>query len=345
MKKRKILLTAAASLFSVLLICCSDITSSAALSALNHSVRKVIPALFPYMVLSSFFVHLRLADSVSRVLPMCYFGFPDSAAPVLLTGLLFGFPAGASGCAHLFRSGELSREESARLCALSGHVSPAFLMGSIGALWDSKAYGLFLFLCSTAYTVITGFILGRKHTVPSSSVITPAKEENTVTVFCQSVTSAASACLGIIGFIVFFRSAGAVIAETLPALRAFVSVVFEFSYGCVYSAGLGGIRGAALTGFAVGFSGLSVLLQTASFISPEGISLLPFAVSKLCEGIFLASASAVFYFFCPLESAADAFSSLPVGVSGISIAVPVVLCAVHIAGKFLFSNNKCPRLR
>ncbi|MDD6094289.1 MAG: hypothetical protein PUC29_00880, partial [Clostridia bacterium] len=47
---------------------------------------------------------------------------------------------------------------------------------------------------------------------------------------------------------------------------------------------MGGVFGSALCAFAVGFSGLSVIFQVASFAVPLGLSLKKTVISKLIQG-------------------------------------------------------------
>ena len=54
---------------------------------------------------------------------------------------------------------------------------------------------------------------------------------------------------------------------------------------------IGGKAGIALSSFAIGFSGISVLLQGASFASSAGFSLRKTAAAKLLQGTICAIAA------------------------------------------------------
>ena len=80
-------------------------------------------------------------------------------------------------------------------------------------------------------------------------------------------------------------------------LEAILSSVFEFSSGVSAGARLGGNIGAALTGFSVGFSGISALMQVASFAFESGVSMKKCAVFKLLQGFICSGICVLSYFF------------------------------------------------
>ena len=116
--------------------------------------------------------------------------------------------------------------------------------------------------------------------------------------------------------------------------------MLEFSAGTSAGAAVGGLPGAVITGFAVGFSGLSVLAQIAAYLTPQEIAVLPVFAVKLAEGFFTAAAAAVFYHLVPIEPAADTFLSvLPPSPPALFI-IPAVLIVLAAAGHFFFPKNK-----
>lgn len=282
-------------LVMIFLLCMGDTVSQAVLSSMELCVSRVIPSLFPYMVLSSLMISMDLTEPLYRHLPTEKWpGLPRCSASVLLTGFLCGFPVGASGSAALVRDGKLSRADAAKLCAVSSAASPAFVIGTVGSWW-TREYGLVLWLTQIACCL--GFAaLMRKPCPCAKQNAVPAVTEKSLTVcFASAVSSAASSCLSVTASVTFFGSMAQVLSELIPPLAPLFSVVLEFSCGAAAGAGTGGLRGIVITGAAVGFSGVSVMMQNAAFLTPEKISMKPLILSKLSAMIVSAAVSALYF--------------------------------------------------
>lgn len=342
MKMKKYLLSALVLSAAVLFLRYDREAADAALTALSSCIRQVIPSLFPYMVLSSLILSLDLAAPLCRLIPMRVFGLPACAAPVFITGLLCGFPVGAAGCASLCESGKITKQDAARLCAISSHTGPAFLIGVVGALWGSKRFGILLYTAGIIFAIVSGLVMRAYHPHAAVSELNQPvfPQPKVIPAFCRAVTDAASSCLAVTGFIVFFRVAAVVLSTVLPPLADLSAAVFEFSSGAIRGAQMGGISGACMTGFAVGFSGLSVMAQILKFLSPLDIPFAPVFTAKLIEGGLTAGISALWYLLSPMQPAADVLSSAAM-LSAPAMLLPLcILTVLHAAGQFLMPGNK-----
>ena len=301
--------TLAAGLLTVLLLLYEPYTSEAVRGTLALFVNRVLPPLFPYMVLSKVMVSFDLLAPLSRFLAVGrLFRLPERASAVVLTGLLCGFPVGAAGTCTLYESGGISKEGAGRLAALSSNAGPAFLLGTVAALWNSKAYGGFLFAVQTVSALVIAFIAARSAPAePEPAKVGSAAPERTFPEeLCRAVSESASACLAVCAYIVFFRVMAVVMSRLIPAFAPVFGVLFEFSSGCADGAAAGGIRGMFMTGFAVGSGGLSVMMQNYNFIGRHGIPVKALWAAKGLQGFVCGTASALFYLVHPLESAGTA---------------------------------------
>ncbi|MBQ2726410.1 MAG: hypothetical protein IJF78_11960 [Clostridia bacterium] len=310
----------------ILLLVMGDTVNTAVLSSLELCVTRVIPPLFPSMVLSSVIISMNLAEPLYRYLPTeKWFGLPRCAAPVLITGLLCGFPVGASGCAQLVRENRISRKDAAVLCAVSSAAGPAFVIGSVGQWW-TKEYGLVLWLTQVVFCLFSAaFVLRGSGEYGSAESDFPPSVPCLPVCFCRSVASAASSCLTVTAYITFFGTAAEVLSQLIPPLTPLFSVIPEFSRGAAFGARTGGMSGIIMTGAAVGFSGISVLMQTASFLVPENISLRPVLGIKIAGMAVSSAVSAVYYTFRK-----PAPSGLP--VSGSVFSLPAAFAVIFLLG-------------
>lgn len=94
--------------------------------------RSCVPALFPFMLLSSYLIRQNLTDKLTK-------GFSRILTPLLavtqngiyciLTGFLCGFPIGAKTIADLYRDKKLSKNEAQYLLSFCNNLGPAFFLG------------------------------------------------------------------------------------------------------------------------------------------------------------------------------------------------------------------------
>jgi len=309
---RKILFAAATltvCFLAVLLLVYEPYASEAVRDTLALFVHRVLPPLFPYMVIARLTVSFDLLAPFGRRMRLNrLFRLPDCAASVILTGLLCGFPVGAAGACTLHEQGRISSGAAGRLTALSANAGPAFVMGTVAALWNSGRYGVFLWLVQTMSAVLIAGIAARTCRVEEPSEKTgelPAAGTFSGEM-CRAVSESASACLCVCAYIVFFRVTAVLLSRLIPAMAPVFSVLFEFSTGCADGASIGGYAGIFMTGFAVGSAGLSVMMQNYNFIGRRGIPAKMLWITKALQGIVCGTASMLFYRIHPLVPAGSA---------------------------------------
>ncbi len=275
--------------FGILLFAFAETATQAASAALRICETAVVPALFPFMVLSDLIVRRNLLAPLWPLLPMDkWFALPASSACAFLLGGLCGFPIGARTVCGLYRSGALTKEEAERTLAFSNNTGPAFAVTVAGAgLWGSRGFGWYLYAAQLLSAVLVGVMLRRGY--GGGKRISPPKEitEPPIRSLLQAVTGAAGAVIPLVGYIVFFSVLSAMASALIPSakLAAAVCGLLEFTAGVGKAAALGGNAGRFLTGFAIGFSGLSVFVQSYNFTSDVGLSLRKTFIAKGLQGV------------------------------------------------------------
>lgn len=111
----------------------ADLVTKGAAAGLLLWYSAVVPALFPFMVLSSV---LSASGGIRALMhPFTVFfrflGLSADGWYVLLTGLLCGCPMGAKTCADFLSEGRIKPGEAKFLFALCNHPSPMFLAGFV----------------------------------------------------------------------------------------------------------------------------------------------------------------------------------------------------------------------
>ncbi len=302
-------------------------SADAARDALSLCARIVIPSLFPYMVVSSMTVSLGAEEIMGRPLRplLCrILRLPDAAAGAFLLGTLCGFPIGVRAASALYARGKLTKEEAERLAAIANNVSPAFLVGVVGAVyWHSAAFGALLYAVQLLAALLIGAVYARSAPRPWDAAAekerrTAPKAADWAAAFTASVGEAASSVVTVCGFVVFFSclfSAFSSIARSvgLDGAVLWAAPFFEMTAGVGRAAAHGGSLGLFLTGFAVGWGGLSVCAQAEAFAAPHGLSLRRMLAAKLLQGCVTGAAACTLAARFPAvtaSAAADAASPL-----------------------------------
>ncbi len=121
------------------------------LRGLGLCYQTVIPALFPFLVLSRLILESPAAKWLGLLLrPYTrLIGVRGEKAPAaLLCGLLGGFACGAQSVDALYRADELERDEAARLLVCAIGSGPGFIVGGVGALMLGRAGAGWLLLAA-----------------------------------------------------------------------------------------------------------------------------------------------------------------------------------------------------
>ncbi len=242
-------------------------------TGMNIALGAVIPALFPFSVISSLGVAVLCSGKTNNSGSLALF-------PVFI-GFLCGFPLGAKTALELHSRGMLSDSSLKLLLPLSNNTGPAFIIGAAGlSMFSSKEAGILLYLCQLASALLTALVFWR-FAAPSKAAACPEKPQAQSEPFLReiprAIASSASSMLTIGGFVTFFYVFLSTLSSVLMKLgaskgiRIFLSVIFEMSCGVSDSAALSGISPAlslALAAFAISWAGISVHLQVA-LILPE----------------------------------------------------------------------------
>lgn len=223
--------------------------------------RAVLPALFPAMVVCG------MIGELAEYLPL------PPARTLWITSHLCGFPLGVRTVTRAYHRGLIDRSQALRLSACCANASPAFLIVYAGNILGSRRDGVFLFLGQLLVSLILALVSGALH----KSNAPPPENRSLLSITAGSLSAAAIGGLTLAGYITFFSMLAALCRE-LPG--------FGYLYGFLELTG--GLTALpengprlAIAGAMAGFSGLSVMLQNASYLLEEGLSLRPLLRGKL----------------------------------------------------------------
>ena len=293
----------------------ADVVVNCMRQGLALCARAVVPSLFPFMVLSEILVcsgagewmTAPIAKPLRKLL-----GVSRTGCCAVVLGLLCGFPVGAR-CAVLgYEKGTIKKEECQRVLACSSIPSSAFLISTVGAtLWQNLNFGIFLYVSAILSALFCGFLLyvsqkKRKKETEENSSLSPVKIHFDAGMLPSAVRNATVNTILICAYVVFFSTLTGTVELVLGRFAAneithtILASFLELSGGVSAAASLSDHTLATLlTGFSVGWSGLSIHCQMLSLCDRHDLSLRPYFASKLLQAL---TCSAMIFLFSILQS-------------------------------------------
>ena len=256
-------------------------------TSIRLCLSSIIPAILPFMILSDYFMSSITINENSIISILFRKAFSINGVGVIpfIIGNICGFPLGAKIVVQLYECGYISSDEYEKLLPLCSNPSLAFVISGVGLGMRGSIFdGVLLYIIIVLSTIISG-ILYRKSI--SASIFQKDITKSAFS-FSSSLTSATDSCIYVSAYIIFFSIISGLILESrLP--RSFSLILLTFlelgNATSLVSVELkNSILSLPLTAFALGFSGISVYLQSLCFIqkTATGNSYLKM---KITEGV------------------------------------------------------------
>lgn len=239
-------------------------------SGLRLCADTVLPALFPFFVLTDLLLSCPFRGIAFRPAARCLGMRNNAGILVVLLSWLGGYAVCARLVGTLRRNQSLDERDASLVLLLGCCSSPGFVIGCVGGLlMGNLRLGVLLYCLQLAANLLAAvFCLGL---LPEkSSCCHDATEEiSKQPSLSHSIGNAVSSSLQVCGCVLFFRMIGAVMTPMLPDNPLMVpaaSACLEISAGCADFAALGGSF--ALYGCCVCLSllGLSVWVQLSMLL-------------------------------------------------------------------------------
>lgn len=266
--------------------------------ALKLWFEKMIPSLFPFMVLSGLIVRLNLGKAIALpAYPLLgrLYRISKTMCTTLLTGFLFGFPLGAKTIAEQYSLGQLSKQQAQYLLSFCNNIGPVYLLSFalplLGLSGDAGNHLLRTAVILTFFGIPLLYGLALRHTV-YRSMASPAGQRNVpgalslIPALDASVTSACAAITRLGGYMVFFMVCNLLFEKT--PFAAFLAPVLEITSGLTLAKSA---LSPALFMTMLTFGGLSCFAQTYTCIRDTDLSFGNYCLHKLLQ-----SATAFFFY-------------------------------------------------
>ena len=294
MKSR--LTTTAVLLVMAALLTASRQSAAAVGQGLRLCAETVVPALFPFLVLSSLLVELGGISAIAPPLQRLagrLFGCSATGTGVFFLSLAGGYPMGPRLIAQLYTTGQLSRQEAEHLLLFCNNAGPAFILGLVGlGRFESLRIGLALWVIHMVSAGAIALLLRPRQ--PFHAPDGPPPKTPFPQALVSAIGGAGSTTVQLCAFVTFFCTVLQLSADRTGITHPLALGFVELTQGIM-------ALPATPTGFVMasvllGWGGLSVHCQSAAVLAGTGLSLRCYLSGKLLHGIF-ASIFAVFSLF------------------------------------------------
>lgn len=307
---------------------------------------SVIPALFPFMVLSVFICKSSAADFFGAALrPITkLLKIPAACGGALLAALIGGYPTAAKCINDLVLEGLLDRNTAAKMLCWCVNAGPPFLIGAVGiGVFGSIKIGVLLFAAQFISSAIISAVLGVFSKKPQIREVPQVPRKNSAACLVESVISAAENCFRMCAFIVIACGAlelafdgAAFSALSSPTSKAIFTGFFEVTAGALACGKIEGYSAVLIAGALCSFSGVSVMLQIAAAVDESKIPIGPFIISRFFHAAITAGVLRIFLAFS--GEAVATFSAKGSNMEAvISASAPAAVSLLCMASLFLLS--------
>lgn len=174
--------------------------ASGAVEGLRLCGASLLPALFPFFVLTRFCAVLwqYTPGPVAEARLQRLFGLGGACVPALVLSFVGGYPVGVSTVCELYRSGRLSKQDAERCLTVCNNSGPAFFVAILGArVFGSVLAGLRLYAIHVAAALLCARCFVRPG-MPQLRIRRPqAAPVGAARAFSDAITGACTASLQI----------------------------------------------------------------------------------------------------------------------------------------------------
>lgn len=280
-----------AGLAMTILILDAKTALSAAQAGIDLCIRTVVPALFPFLLLSVLLTGNLGVSSIPLLRPfgkLC--GVADGAEMILLTGFLGGYPAGAQCVAQAYEAGQLSDSSARRMLGFCNNAGPAFIFGMLSPLFSDSSVLWWLWGIHILSAILTAILLPA-----AGSEFAATRCGNAISVseaMKRALVSMASICGWVISFRVVIEFCGRWFLWLFPdTVQICLIGILELTNGCALLSGLDLESTRFLyCALFLGLGGICVGMQTVSVTGTLGTGMyFPGKILQSCFSVLLAT--------------------------------------------------------
>jgi sporulation integral membrane protein YlbJ len=323
-------------LFTICLVIFSKENLQATKSGLLLWTNSVVPALLPFFIATELLSYTNLTNKLGKLLNKYMrpiFNVPGIGAYAFIMGIISGYPVGAKIVTKFRNDCLCTKAEAERLLAFTNNSGPLFIIGTIGiSMYGNTEIGLLLFISHFISCILVGITFRFWKYNDKEQTSLPVNDSNSYVsvnfsnlgeVLSKSILNSFNTIIMIGGFVIifsvvisilnncgFFNMLLFLLTPLFKNLGISTNFIIPITSGIIeLTNGLSLVSSIAqksistniiISAFILGFGGISVLLQVLSITSKSDISIKPYFIGKLLQGIFAAIITYVLIHICPV---------------------------------------------
>ena len=284
---------------------------ASSLDGLKIFALNVLPALLPFLFFSQLLTLLGAGRYIGRALSKpCKLLYNTSGVGgyIFALSILSGYPVGAKLLSECYKNGSITRSDACSIMSYTSTSGPMFVLGTVGTIMlRNKMGGIIILVCHYLSAILNG-LLYRGKGGTSKAVITHTK--NPLFESTKSAVNSVATCGAYIAIFymvaVMLQDIGVIawISKLFHPLLGslsdgFVFGLVEITGGCIKLSQVNSVLTLPTICAIVTFGGLSVTLQSVTFLSECNISWKRYIVCKLTQSViaYLLTYLAVLIFY------------------------------------------------
>ncbi len=281
------------------------IYANSCLNAISVWALKVLPVLFPFFIFTRIIVSLsefkkgRLDKYFNNIYHVPNFGFK-----IFLLSIISGYPMGAKLICTLHEQGQIEKKEAEKMMSFCSISGPMFIIGTVGvSIFLSYKAGIIILIANIISVLLNGLIYRKDKYVDKNLTYKGKKYENILSnsVYDATISIFMVCAYMILSFLIIdvllninvidnISKAICTIfhcSQNFETIRATIIGFFEITRGVIelnnvnISLTLKTIIASGL----IGFGGISILMQSLSFLNKLKISTKTIVKQKLTQGL------------------------------------------------------------
>lgn len=335
-------------LISFSLLAYPEYASEGVESGIRLCFERLIPALFPFMIISSFLLKSNIYKAITSPLQKIaegLFRLPGVTLPVIFMSFIAGYPIGAIMTSSLLESKRISYDDAKHLMAFCINPSISFCMSFIGSyLYKSTKAGLIIYLSTIIPSLITGIVYGisKRNVLFCSDKKQNTEEISLSAAFNEAITESTSAisliCVTVIIFSCVLNISQVLIpGRQIHSIISFLLEITNFSQTNCETVSV------YIISAAVSFGGLCTHFQLMPYLIKMKISYKHFLFFRLINTFFSYFISRLLFTALPsvIPTAANGFNKTAVSNAGIPVSCILIIMSAII----IFTDNAITRIK
>ncbi len=278
--------------------------SASVLEGITLFFIAVFPGLFPFMFLTKLLTSLGAVKKISAKfspITQFLFGTHGISSYVFIMSILSGYPIGAKLICDLYCANIISQKDAKKMCAFCTTSGPIFIIGSVGiAMFGSAIVGIILYISHILSSILCGIIFSGKRSKQTQELKICDNQTLPDNLLASTMKDTVESILLVGAYItIFFLLADILtnigflnpIIYILNKILSFFNInnlgngivcgILEVTRGCKILSQTQNIYSVCFMCSCISFSGLSIIMQSMSFLKKCKIKA-PYFISVKC---------------------------------------------------------------